>query len=379
MSSVPSGCALSAQPLGHCVCVPPRGGRPRNRPASENPQVRPQSSNSAFTPSIGPILTRACVPVCVRSATEHGARPPNDGAPTVNFPTVAAANITAIRDLSTARCGRPSEVRAECQKSNRRMRARLATAASAAYRRRRCLRAAPALTPPNGRPIPLGPRRVRSRARRRYAAGALSMGPPSGAPGRPQRPLQCLPAGAGACKRLGRVAAHAVAWVACAEHAGPWRTAVACSAGRSAAPSRRCPFGVPTAVARLRQFGRRGDSEPAPDGPGLASGWWQVAPGPVRAVRTPVRSCCGRARASNRCMHAFQTVSRIIEIQSPVCVTTLVPMCSYVFFNYIPCCRVQKTASPKVFETIGNRPYCCCVNSRVKPRWDRGSRPRDTI
>ena len=236
-------CALRAA-LGHCVCVPPGGDRPRRQPASENPQVRPQSSNPGLTTPIGPILTRACVPVCVRSATEHGARPPNHGAPTVNFPTVAAANITAIRDLSTARCGRPSEVRAECQKSNRRMRARLATAASAAYRRRRCLRAAPALTPPNGRPIPLGPRRVRSRARRRYAAGALSMGPPSGAPGRPQRPLQCLPAGAGACKRLGRVAAHAVAWVACAEHAGPWRTAVACSAGRSAAPSRRCPFAL---------------------------------------------------------------------------------------------------------------------------------------
>ena len=62
----PSGSALCALALGHCLCVPPGGGRPRRRPASENPQVRLQSSNSAFTPSIGPLLTRACVPVCVR-------------------------------------------------------------------------------------------------------------------------------------------------------------------------------------------------------------------------------------------------------------------------------------------------------------------------
>ena len=64
--SVPSSCALCVRPLGHCVCVPPGGGRSRRRPASENPQVRPQSSNSGPTTPIGPIPTRACVPVCVR-------------------------------------------------------------------------------------------------------------------------------------------------------------------------------------------------------------------------------------------------------------------------------------------------------------------------
>ena len=64
--SVPSGFTLCVQPLGHCVCVPPGGGRPRRRPASENPQVRPQRSNSAPTTPIGSLLTRACVPVCVR-------------------------------------------------------------------------------------------------------------------------------------------------------------------------------------------------------------------------------------------------------------------------------------------------------------------------
>jgi hypothetical protein len=61
VSSVPSDCALSAQPLGHYVVSPPRGGRPRRRPASENPQVRPLSSNSGLTTPIGPIPTRACV------------------------------------------------------------------------------------------------------------------------------------------------------------------------------------------------------------------------------------------------------------------------------------------------------------------------------
>ena len=74
VSSGPSGSALCALALGHCLCVPPGGGRPRRRPASENPQVRPQRSNSAPTTPIGPILTRACVPVCVRRCDRARAR-----------------------------------------------------------------------------------------------------------------------------------------------------------------------------------------------------------------------------------------------------------------------------------------------------------------
>ena len=189
------------------------------------------------TPSIGPILTRACVPVCVRSATEHGARPPNDGAPTVNFPTVAAANITAIRDLSTARCGRPSEVRAECQKSNRRMRARLPTAVCAAHCYRRCLRAAPALASPHARANLLCLRPVRSRARRRYVADAPPTGPPSGAPSGLRQPWQRSRAAAVAPRRPRRAAACTWGGVPCAERVGPQWTAAKWSLGRAAAPS----------------------------------------------------------------------------------------------------------------------------------------------
>ena len=65
--SVPSASVLCALALGCCLCVPPGGGRLRTRrPASVNPQVRPQRSNSVPIPPIGPLLTRACVPVSVR-------------------------------------------------------------------------------------------------------------------------------------------------------------------------------------------------------------------------------------------------------------------------------------------------------------------------
>ena len=84
------------------------------------------------------------------------------------------------------------------------------------------------------------------------------------------------------------------------------------------------PFGVAVPAARLRP-------------------WAVRAPGSGPAL-------VARARESAD-MHAFRTVSRIIEIQSPVCVTALVPLCSYVFFNYIPCCRAQKTASSKLLES----------------------------
>lgn len=76
------------------------------------PSLLPDPSTNAISYAVCGDLGTLIVAVAfalLASATEHGARPPNDGAPTVNFPTVAAANITAIRDLSTARCGRPSE------------------------------------------------------------------------------------------------------------------------------------------------------------------------------------------------------------------------------------------------------------------------------
>ena len=101
-----------------------------------------------------------------------------------------------------------------------------------------------------------------------------------------------------------------------------------------------CPFWgahVGAAIGReFAPFGFRGSSEAAPVGAGLAWGWWQVALGPARAVRAPVRPRFGRSRASDR-MHAHSiTVSRIIEIQSPVCVTALVPGCCYVLYDPVP-------------------------------------------
>ena len=95
-----------------------------------------------------------------------------------------------------------------------------------------------------------------------------------------------------------------------------------------------------------------GGSEVALGGLGLPWGCCGVVPGPAGPTRGCLRGRRGRWHASDRCMHAFRTVSRIIEIQSPVSVTASVPVCSYVFFNSIPCCGVQKTASPKLFETI---------------------------
>ena len=45
------------------------------------------------------------------------------------------------------------------------------------------------------------------------------------------------------------------------------------------------------------------------------------------------------------CMRCYQTVSHVIEIQSPVCVTALVLGCCYLFYDSIPWCGVQKNAS----------------------------------
>ena len=47
--------------------------------------------------------------------------------------------------------------------------------------------------------------------------------------------------------------------------------------------------------------------------------------------------------------YAYQTISRIIEMKSPVCVTASVLECCYVFYDSIPWCGVQKTAFVKPF------------------------------
>ena len=105
------------------------------------------------------------------------------------------------------------------------------------------------------------------------------------------------------------------------------------------------PFLRPAAVARLREITSPGCCRGAPRGSGLAWGCWLVAPGPGRAARGRLRACRGRWHASDRCMHAFQTVSRIIEIQSPVSVTASVPVCSYVFSTLY---RVVECKKPRL-------------------------------
>ncbi len=185
---------------------------------------------------------------------------------------VAAAAIPALGNFCAARRGLTSEVRSTCEKSNRRMRARLLTAVSTARRHRRWLRAAPALSPCHARPDPPRPRRARSRVRRRHVADAPPTGPPSGASRGAQRPLRRLRTATGARARPGTPAARAGVWVACAERAGPRRVPAMWSAGRSAAPSLWCLFGVPAAAARWRPLGRRGGLEAVPGGLGLAWG-----------------------------------------------------------------------------------------------------------
>ena len=62
-----------------------------------------------------------------------GVTVPQIPGPTPPSPTVATADIAALCSVSAARRGHSSEVRAVCKKSKQRMRARLATAASAAH------------------------------------------------------------------------------------------------------------------------------------------------------------------------------------------------------------------------------------------------------
>ena len=177
------------------------------------------------------------------------------------------------------------------------MRARLATAASAAHRRRRYLRAAQAQSPCRARPNPPRPRRARSRARHRRAASEPPIGPPSGAPRALLQPLRRSRAVIGTRRPPGTPAARAVVQVACAERASPRQLAVAWSLGRVAAPSLWCPFRVLVADARLRPLGPHCGSDAASSGPGLAWGWWPVAPGPVGTARGRHRDRRDRRRA----------------------------------------------------------------------------------
>ena len=110
-------------------------------------------------------------------------------------------------------------------------------------------------------------------------------------------------AATGACWRQERAAARAAVWVACVERAGPRPTAAVWSRGRPAARSTERRFSVPARRARLRPLGRRGGSEPAAGGLGLAWGWWLVVLGAGKAARARPRARCGRRRART-CMHA---------------------------------------------------------------------------
>jgi hypothetical protein len=110
-------------------------------------------------------------------------------------------------------------------------------------------------------------------------------------------------AATGACWRQERAAARAAVWVACVERAGPRPTAAVWSRGRPAARSTERRFSVPSRRARLRPLGRRGGSEPAAGGPGLAGGVWPVVLGAGKAARARPRARPGRRRART-CMHA---------------------------------------------------------------------------
>jgi hypothetical protein len=143
------------------------------------------------------------MPLSARTCDWVIARPAERVRPMANLHTTAAAAITAFGGLSTACHGRPSEVRRACEKSNRHTRACPATAARAAHRSRRCLRAAAAHIPWHARPNLPRPRCARSRARRRGAASKPPTWPPSGAPGELQRPLRRSRAATGARRRPG--------------------------------------------------------------------------------------------------------------------------------------------------------------------------------
>ena len=185
------------------------------------------------------------------------------------------------------------------------MHACLLTALIAACRFCYCLRAAPALALLHRQPVPPASSAPRSQSCtpptcRRRVADAPPTGPRSGAPAGPQRPLRRSGAASGTRRRSGTPTAREGVWEACAECAGLRRAAAAWSPGCSAAPSNGCPFRAgPKANARLRPVRRRGGSEAAPGGSGLAWGWCLVAPGPVRAARArlTLRSCRGRLHA----------------------------------------------------------------------------------
>jgi hypothetical protein len=174
----------------------------------------------------------------------------------------------------------------DVKKSNPCMRARLATAVCAAHRRRaaaasalpqpsphlmHCLTSLVCATSAVIHAADTSPTRRRQGRHRAPRAGCGS-------------PSQRSRAAAVAPRRPWRAAACTGGRVPCAERLGPRWTAAAWSLGRVAAPSFWCLFRVPVANAKLRPLMRRSGSEAAPSGPGLAWGWWLVAPGPVGAA-----------------------------------------------------------------------------------------------
>ena len=140
---------------------------------------------------------------------------------------------------------------------------------------------------------------------RTVAVGART-GPPPRTAGASEQPLwRAHEAATGACWRQERAAARAAVWLACVERAGPRPTPARWPRGRPAARSAEGRFSVPVRGVRLRPLGRRGGSETAAGGLGLAWGWWLVVPGPGRAARARPRARCGRRRArTSTCMHA---------------------------------------------------------------------------
>ena len=249
-----------------------------------------------------------------------------------------------------------SKVRAACQKSNQRMHAHLTTAASAAHRRCHCLHAAPARSPCHARPNPPRPRRARSRVRRRRAASE---------PLKVKVPLSPIDrAPAGRCSS--RCGVRAPSQVHTGRQGRRERVQRCSCCARSARDRGRWPWCGCLALGDALHFRvpvRRVWRLPSRIGPRycdrlgalavrrrvqLGLGW----PGDGGRSRWGRPGQCGQcvrrsgarftfSRPHTRvnrysldcvlvCMH--QTISRIIEIQPPICVTALVPGSCYVLF-----------------------------------------------
>ena len=85
MSSVPSSCALCAQPLGHCLCVPPRGGSAAQAAGLGEPSGAPTTLELEARRPHRPHTDAACVPLsarrCERARRERSRRRRLDGRP----------------------------------------------------------------------------------------------------------------------------------------------------------------------------------------------------------------------------------------------------------------------------------------------------------